>query len=424
MVGVALTGKVARSSPADRAASASPSRGRCSPGRRRGDHRDHDERALDRGRQRAPVPRRGASWPSRADVAATRRRAARSPRRPRFGGIDILVNNAGVGVFAPVADMTVESGTTSSTPISPASSTAATRRCRTCARAAAAGSSTSAAWRARTPFVERRRVLRLEVGAERVQRVADAGGAARRHSRRLRAAGIGRTPASAGSRDTQAPTGSCSPTTSRRSSSICSRIRRAACRAAWRFVPAQPPREGLTWTRFDKHRDAARGARDDDGTGARPAGRRDGPAHRRARDGRPARRLLPEHARRPGVPTLDIALVSSRSATRRSWCRRVIELQALHDGRPPAVRSASSRTTTCSSGSSLPDPAICIRARDTKTGRTVAVRAAAGGFHRPDSAPGIASTGARRSPRSRIPTSPRCSTSASTTAASTSRSSS
>ena len=51
-----------------------------------------------------------AVLPLRADVRQQHRGRARDRHRgrARFGGLDILVNNAGVGMFRPVADMTVD----------------------------------------------------------------------------------------------------------------------------------------------------------------------------------------------------------------------------------------------------------------------------------------------------------------------------
>ena len=98
---------------------------------------------------------------------------------------------------------------------------------------------------------QRRRVLRLEVGAERLQRVADAGGPLRRHPRRLRAPGIGehrlrrRCP-------TPRRKARCCPKMSRKSSATCLPIRRAACRAASRSAP-RSRHERADVTAFDKH---------------------------------------------------------------------------------------------------------------------------------------------------------------------------
>jgi NAD(P)-dependent dehydrogenase (short-subunit alcohol dehydrogenase family) len=65
-----------------------------------------DEPAIDRAVSNLPA---GSSFGVRADVGdpALAARAV-SGTVERFGGLDILVNNAGVGVFANVADMSIE----------------------------------------------------------------------------------------------------------------------------------------------------------------------------------------------------------------------------------------------------------------------------------------------------------------------------
>ena len=56
------------------------------------------------------------STPVRADVSKPDEAAARDRRRrsQTFGGLDVLVNNAGVGLFANVADMSIDAAGTRS----------------------------------------------------------------------------------------------------------------------------------------------------------------------------------------------------------------------------------------------------------------------------------------------------------------------
>ena len=262
-----------RSSPADRAASASRSRARSSPRRAGRDHRPQ---------RRAPVGGAAADRerPGRAGRDAAGRRAplrrrasARSPRpSARFGGLDILVNNAGVGIFADVADMTPDA-------VVRGHRHQPHRRVQRLPRGAAA----PAAARRRLhhqhqqpgrqePVRRRRRVLRVEGRAERVQRSADAGSALRQHPRQLRDARVGGHRLLERRRDEGRRLEDRARTTSPRSSSTCCGTTRAACRAASSCGPSKPPKKVTAiHVRLRQAPRHARASRDDDGH-ARAAG--------------------------------------------------------------------------------------------------------------------------------------------------------
>ena len=141
--------------------------------------------------------------------------AAMASTASALGGIDILINNAGVGVFKPVAEMSVDewrlmfdtnvTGVFNTLPRGAAPPARPRRRLDHQRQQPRRHQSVSG----------RRRVLRLQGGGQCVQRGLDAGGAARRRSRRLRAAGIGRHRRSAAARATS-QTGRCSRRTWRR----------------------------------------------------------------------------------------------------------------------------------------------------------------------------------------------------------------
>ena len=154
-----------------------------------------------------------------------------------WGGLDILVNNAGVGGFVEVADDDVRRlapghrdqphGRLPRLPCGHSPPQGTRRRLDHQRQQSGC----------QEPVCRRRRVLRVEGGPERIQRGADAGAATRRHSRQRRDARLGPDGLQRRRRRPGAPTGSWRQTTSRRSSSIWSRIPRAACPAASRSVP-------------------------------------------------------------------------------------------------------------------------------------------------------------------------------------------
>ena len=105
-----------------------------------------------------------------------------------FGGLDVLINNAGVGVFRPVAEMSVDDWhRIMDTNVSGVFY---------CCHAALPHLERGGGWIVNVSSLPARThsstacVLRLEVGAQRLQRSVDAGGSLRRHPRRLRAARI------------------------------------------------------------------------------------------------------------------------------------------------------------------------------------------------------------------------------------------
>ena len=169
--------------------------------------------------------------------------------------------------------------------------------------------------------------------------------------------------------------------------------------------PAQPRRdpavaaaqEGITDdVRIRQAPRRARGSRDDDGSGERPPRGGARPADRRAGDGRPARRVLPEHAATRASRRSTSRSSSNRSATRRSWCR------ASSSGRAPDERRRSgagrrrcalqpARTARARG------PGELFRARDTRLGRTVAVRLLPADFTPDAAGRDIADRAARRS---------------------------
>ena len=146
---------------------------------------------------------------------ARRRRDRRALRRPRLSS-----STTPASASSPTSPtMTPDAvGARSSTRTSPASSTRATRRCRTCAQRGGGFIINISSLAGKNAFAGRRRVLRVEVRAERVQRGADAGSPLRQHPRQLRHAGIGRDRVLGRRRARRAPTGRSRRTTWRRSS--------------------------------------------------------------------------------------------------------------------------------------------------------------------------------------------------------------
>ena len=187
-----LTGKVAFITGGSRAGLALPLRGRCSrraprlPSPRRIQTRlDAAAAELCTEASSARVLALAASVRNHADV-----QAAIAKTVAHFGALDVLINNAGVGVFRPVADMSVDDWhRIMDTNVS------GVFYC--CHAALPYLKARGGGWivnvsslASKNPFVNGAGVLRLEVGAQRLQRSVDAGGSLRRHSRRLRAAGF------------------------------------------------------------------------------------------------------------------------------------------------------------------------------------------------------------------------------------------
>ena len=109
----------------------------------------------------------------------------------RFGAVDILINNAGVGRFAPVCDLAVDAWveTIRDEPV---------RRVLLLPRRDSGDETPRRGLdhqrqqsRRQASLCRRDRVLRVESGSERADRVADAGRPPRRHPGELRAAGLG-----------------------------------------------------------------------------------------------------------------------------------------------------------------------------------------------------------------------------------------
>ena len=169
--------------------------------------------------------------------------AAMARTASALGGIDIVINNAGVGVFKPVAEMSVDEWRLMF-------DTNITGVFNTLPRGAAAP---ARPWRRlghqhqqplrHQSLRRRRRVLRDEGRGQRVQRGVHAGSAARRHPRRLRVAGIGRHRRSAAARATS-PAGRCSPRTWRRSIVDLVAYPGRSLPSRVEMRPSQPPRKG------------------------------------------------------------------------------------------------------------------------------------------------------------------------------------
>ena len=109
----------------------------------------------------------------------------------RFGGLDVLVNNAGVGIFRSVTDMTVDEWHR----VMETNLTGVFYCCRAALphlRARGGGWIINVSSLSSTgPFAEGAAYCASKAGLNAFTRGADAGGAAGRHSRRLRPAGIG-----------------------------------------------------------------------------------------------------------------------------------------------------------------------------------------------------------------------------------------
>ena len=162
----------------------------------------------------------------------------------RFGGLDILVNNAGIGVFANVADMTPA-------PVVRGHRHESDRRVQRVSRRAASPARTRRRLHHQCqqsgglkPVCGRRRLLRIEVRAECIQRSADAGSAVRQCPGQLCDAGLGRHRILELPTRLAAPTGKSRQRTSPRSSSnLEASILEASSRVEIR--PSKPQRKAV-----------------------------------------------------------------------------------------------------------------------------------------------------------------------------------
>ena len=122
---------------------------------------------------------------------------------------------------------------------------------------------------------------------------------------------------------------------------------------------------------FDKHRDAARDARDDDGRArGRLAVALDLLTDALAMVGQHG--VYCQSARMPGRPTMDIALVLEQIGDAKELVQSVIESEASMSGSPAPIGVVAHYNLLEQLEPS--GPGELYRARDTKAGRTVAVR--------------------------------------------------